>query len=206
MADVEKHKELILASGSRIRRSLLQSAGISFTVAPADLDESAIRNQMKSKPGSTEPSDVAAALASAKAKAISRENPDALVIGADQILALGERVYEKPKDITTARENLMALRAQTHQLYSAVALGESGEIVWSEVARADLMVRAFSDEFLDEYLARLGDGALESVGGYHLEGLGIQLFDHIEGDYFTVLGLPMLPLIKELRHRKVVLA
>ncbi|MCH9764721.1 MAG: Maf family nucleotide pyrophosphatase [Alphaproteobacteria bacterium] len=201
-----KQKGLVLASGSRIRRSLLQSAGVSFTVAPADLDERAIRDSLGNAPGCAGPDDVAAALASAKAKSISKEHPDALVIGCDQTLFFENKLFEKPKDLEAARANLIAFRGKTHQLYSAVALVDGGAIVWSRVARADLTVRDFSDDFIEEYLARLGNAALESLGGYHLEALGIQLFDRIDGDYFTVLGLPLLPLIKELRQRKVLCA
>jgi len=199
----EATKSVVLASGSRIRRQLLQSAGIAFTVEPADLDEAKIRDDLTAEPGGAGPDTVAMALATAKAELISADHKDALVIGCDQTLFFNGRVFEKSKDIVSARATLLSLRNQTHRLYSAVALVADGELKWSTVTHADLTMRNFSDAFIDDYLARLGQGAFESLGGYHLEGQGIQLFDCIEGDYFTVLGLPLLALIGELRQQKV---
>ncbi len=201
----ENAKGIVLASGSRIRRQLLQSAGISFTVEPADLDEGKIRDSLKTQPGGAGPDAVALALATAKAELISTEHKNAIVIGCDQTLYFDGKIFEKVKDLASARATLLSLRNNTHRLYTAVALIDEGNLIWSTVTHADLTMRDFSETFVDDYLARLGQGALESVGCYHLEGQGIQLFDKIEGDYFTVLGLPLLQLINELRQQKVLL-
>lgn len=198
-------KPLVLASGSRIRRHLLQSAGISFTVAPADLDEGAIRWNLSAQNPKAWPDEVALVLATAKAKHIAHDHEQAFVIGCDQVLVFEDEIFEKSKTLDRARETLLKLRGKTHRLYSAVALVEAGSVMWSVVTHADLTMRNFSDAFVDDYLARLGEGALESLGGYQLEGHGIQLFEKIEGDYFTVLGLPLLPLINALREREVLL-
>lgn len=198
-------KPIVLASGSRIRRQLLQSADIAFTVEPADLDEAKIRDDLTAAPGGAGPEDIALALATAKAGLISATHKDALVIGCDQTLFFDGRVFEKSKDMATARTTLLSLRNHTHRLYSAVALVADGDLKWSTVTHADLTMRNFSEDFIDDYLARLGQGAFESLGCYHLEGQGIQLFDRIEGDYFTVLGLPLLELIGELRQQKALL-
>jgi len=184
---------------------LLQAAGISFTVAPADLDESAIRKDLATQPVGAGPDSVALALATAKAELIAKTHDDALVVGCDQTLLFDGKIYEKSKDMAAARATLLGFRKKVHRLYSAVALVDGGKCVWSTVTHADLTMRDFSEEFVDDYLARLGPGALESLGGYHLEGHGIQLFDKIDGDYFTVLGLPLLPLIHELRQQKVLM-
>ena len=140
-------------------------------------------------------------LARAKAENVGRQHKDALVIGADQVLALGEELLTKPKDAADARVALNMLRNKTHELHSAVAFAVDGTIVWSHVATARLTMRAFSDAFLDDYLVRAGDRITHSVGAYELEGLGVQLFEKIEGDYFTILGLPLLPVLNELRER-----
>lgn len=202
---IDMGKPVVLASGSRIRRHLLQSAGISFTVAPADLDESAIRQNLEGQANGAQPDDVALALAIAKAKLISQTHSDALVVGCDQTLAFEGRIFEKSKDLASARATLLGFRGKTHRLYSAVALVDGGDVSWSTVDHADLTMRNFSETFIADYLARLGPGALESLGGYQLEGSGIQLFEQIDGDYFTVLGLPLLALINALRERKVLL-
>lgn len=203
ITDSDGEKIVVLASGSRIRRQLLQSAGVSFTVAPADLDEDAIRKQFVAKNDTMDAGKLALALAEAKAKSMSPGHPGALVIGCDQTLFFDDRVFAKAKDIDGARNMLTRLRGNTHRLYSAVAFVEDGNTVWSTVTHADLSMREFSDAFIDDYLARQGETTLESLGGYQLEGLGIQLFDRIDGDYFTVLGLPMLPVIAALRAHKV---
>jgi septum formation protein len=203
----QNQRRIILASGSRIRRQLLANAGLTaLEVIPADIDEAEIRAGLLAESDCIEPDMVAGVLARAKAEAVSLANRDALVIGADQVLALGSRLFEKPSDIAQARDHLTRLRGRTHELYSAVVIAEAGEAVWGMVEGARLTMRAFSDDFLDAYLARAGDAPLTSVGAYELEGLGMQLFDRIEGDYFTILGLPLLPLLNELRAREALAA
>jgi septum formation protein len=197
-------RRVILASGSRIRKQLLIGAGLlELEVIAADVDEASIRAELMNESDCIEPDMVAGVLARAKAEAVSALHPDALVIGADQVLALGRRMFEKPVSIAAAREQLDRLRGLVHDLHSAVVLAEEGEAVWGTVESAILTMRPFSDAFLDHYVAHAGDALLRSVGAYELEGLGIQLFEHIEGDYFTILGLPLLPLLAELRARKV---
>jgi septum formation protein len=197
-------KRLVLASGSRSRRQMLEAAGLTFTVAPADLDERAIRETLSTGDTQVDPADVAEVLARAKAEAISRKYSSAIVIGADQVLALGDEIFEKPAGLDGARAHLMQLSGRTHQLHSAVVLAEAGEIVWSHVDTASLAMRAFTSGFVGDYLSRAGPVVCESVGAYQLEGLGVQLFERIEGDYFTILGLPLLPLLGELRLRRVI--
>ena len=195
---------LVLASGSRSRRQMLEAAGLAVTIAPADLDEGAIRETLSAGDSTVEPADVAEVLARAKAETVSRAHGDAIVIGADQVLALGDDIFEKPAGLDGARAHLMRLRGHTHQLHSAVVLAQAGEIVWAHVDTASLTMRAFSPGFLDDYLSRAGSVVCESVGAYQLEGQGVQLFERIEGDYFTILGLPLLPLLAELRLRRMI--
>lgn len=190
---------LILASGSSARRQMLEAAGVAFEVRPTDVDEDAIRTEL----GDASPEHVAAVLARAKAEAASRKAPDALVIGADQVLALGRTIFTKAPEIEAARAALRSLAGRRHHLHSAVSLAYAGREVWHHLDTAALAMRDFSDAFLDTYLARAGDRVCASVGAYELEGLGIQLFECIEGDYFTILGMPLLPLLSELRARGI---
>lgn len=192
--------QIVLASASRARREMLAAAGVAFTVEPADVDEPAIRRELATK-GLAGPLQVAEILARAKAEEVSAKHARSLIIGADQVLALGAEILSKPADAGAARASLLKLKGRTHELHSAVALAERGAVIWSHVATAWLTMRDFSDAFLEEYLRRAGDRIGQSVGAYELEGLGVQLFDRIEGDYFTVLGLPLLPLLSELRLR-----
>jgi len=193
--------ELVLASGSRARRDMLKAAGLEFDVVPADVDEPALRERLQAENPRVEGGDIAVALARAKAEAVSLRRPGALVIGADQVLTVGQRVYEKPQDVPAARTSLLELRGVTHELFSGVALAQDGGILWSDLSSARLTMRAFSMEFLDEYLVNAGGRLTESVGAYQLEGLGLQLFERVDGDYFTILGMPLLPLLAELRAR-----
>ena len=197
-------KKLVLASGSRSRRQMLEAAGLTFTVAPADLDERAICETLSAGDTQVDPADVAEVLARAKAETMSRTYSDGLVIGADQVLALGDEIFEKPAGLDGARAHLTKLSGRTHQLHSAVVLAEAGEIAWAYVDTASLTMRALAPAFIDDYLSRAGAVVCELVGAYQLEGLGVQLFERIEGDYFTILGLPLLPLLAELRLRGVI--
>lgn len=191
--------KIVLASGSAARRQMLAAAGVAFAVDPARIDEGALKDQFIRHTTCAPPFDLALFLADAKATDVSARYPGALVIGSDQVLALGERLFSKAVDRTGARATLAALRGKTHQLHSAVSIARDGKVLWSYVETASLMMRDFSDGFLDRYLEQAGDALLWSVGCYELEGRGVQLFERIEGDYFTILGMPLLPVLAELR-------
>jgi septum formation protein len=192
-------RQLVLASASQFRRRMLEAAGLSFEVMPADVDEAAIKRELL-RSGST-PSGIAQALAAAKAEAVSARQPEALVIGADQVLALGQELFSKPASTSEAREQLLRLRRESHHLHTAASLATGGKAVWDYVETATLAMRPFSDAFLAGYLAKAGDRVRHTVGAYEIEGPGIQLFERIEGDTFTIIGLPLLPLLAELRAR-----
>jgi septum formation protein len=198
MAELSRRR-LVLASASLFRRRMLEAAGLSFEVVPADVDEAAIKRDLL-RSGAT-PSGIAEALAAAKAEAVSAGVPEALVIGADQVLALGQELFNKPASIAEAREQLLRLRGKSHHLHTAAALATGGKAMWARVEIATLEMRSFSDAFLSDYLAKAGDRVRHTVGAYEVEGLGIQLFDRTEGDIFTIIGLPLLPLLAELRAR-----
>jgi septum formation protein len=193
---------LVLASTSPFRKQLLQQAGLDFATANPNIDEREI--EARAEHQALSPSALAQLLGCEKALAVSRTQPDALILGGDQVMALGSTVYHKPKDLASARDQLLSLRGQTHVLYSALALARDGDVIWSHVSQARMTVRNFSDAFLDNYLATAGDRILKSVGGYQIEGMGVQLFSQIEGDYFTIIGVPLLPLLEELRVLGVV--
>jgi septum formation protein len=186
---------LVLASSSPFRRMLMENAGLSFESHAAQIDERKIEAALVS----STPDQVALALAKAKALDVSNRFRNGLIIGSDQTMSLGSRVFHKPQSLAEAKESLLALSGATHRLNSAIALARDGEIVWEHVSHADLTVRQLSEPFVDGHLARVGDKVLGSVGAYQLEGEGIQLFSRIDGDYFTILGLPMLPLLDQLR-------
>ena len=188
---------LILASGSAARRQILTGAGVPFSVQPADIDEEVLKEELLAK--RQPPKAIAQALARAKALARSKQTPG-LVIGADQTLDLHGRLFNKAASLAEAEASLRLLRGKTHQLHSATALALNGQLVWQEVVSASLTMRDFSDRFLSRYLEQQGPAILSCVGGYQLESHGVQLFEQIEGDYFTILGLPLSGLLAQLRQ------
>jgi septum formation protein len=192
---------LILASGSATRRAMLAAAGLAVIPSPPAVDEAEVKASMRAEGGS--PADVAEALAVLKAQRVSRRYPGDLVIGADQMLDCDGVWYDKPADRAAARDQLLALRGRTHTLTSTAVVMRDGERLWHATDRARLTMRPFSHVFLEAYLDAVGDAALSSVGGYQLEGRGVQLFSRVEGDHFTVLGLPLLPLLGFLRDHGV---
>jgi septum formation protein len=194
---------LILASSSKIRALLLEAAGLAFIVEPPGLDESVMRQAVGGE-RLLSPSDVAEVLARAKAEAVSDLARPAYVIGADQVLSFGDTVLSKPDSMEAARRQLLDLRGKSHTLHTSVALATNGANVWAETHTATLTMRKLSPEFIGRYLAAAGEEVLSSVGAYQIESLGIQLFDRIEGDYFTILGLPLLPLLAALRREGVI--
>ncbi len=187
---------LVLASRSAARRTLLETAGVPVEVRPADIDERSLETGVPSKT----PAAVAALLARQKALAVAALHPARLVLGADQVLALDAKLFSKPADRTTARAQLRALSGRTHELHAAIAFVRDATVVFENVGTARLTMRSFSDRFLDAYLEAVGSAATASVGAYQIEGLGIQLFERVEGDYFTVLGLPLLTALDFLRR------
>lgn len=189
---------IILASGSPFRKQLLENAGVAFTVVRPQIDERAIEAPLQSS-GVT-PEDVAQILAEAKAGEVSERHRDALVIGSDQTLSLGDEIFHKPTDMDGARRHLLALSGRTHQLNSAIAIVRNGETIWRYVDIARLTMRKLDPAFIGRHLAGVGEAALSSVGAYQIEGEGIQLFEKIEGSYFTIVGLPLLPLLARLRE------
>jgi septum formation protein len=188
---------IVLASTSAVRARLLANAGIAFDQVDPNLDESQMKNANRSLPGMA----LAERLAQAKAAAVSAIMPGRCIIGADQVLVCGEHVLDKPKSLAEARQQLVYLSAKTHQLETAVAAYRDARHHWSTRTTARLTMRSLSDGFLDRYLEAVGADALTSVGAYKLEGLGSQLFETIEGDYFSILGLPLLELMKFLREQ-----
>ena len=196
--------QLILASGSRFRRQLMEQAGLTFAVVPATVDEPAARAAMAREGDAFSPGEVALQLAALKALEVSQKNPAALVIGSDQVLALGAGIFGKPESPAAARRQLETLAGETHTLPTGVVLAQGGTVVWEHLGVATLTMRTLSPAFLDDYCARAGSVVTDTVGGYALEGLGVQLFERIDGDYFTIIGLPLLPLLGELRRRGVV--
>jgi septum formation protein len=186
---------LVLASQSRARQMLLGNAGLAFEAVPAELDERTIQQ----KSGLLKPGEIAALLAQEKALFVSSTMPDRYVVGADQTLALGQRLFSKPAGRAQAADQLRALAGNTHELHSALAVARDGKILLSEVSMAHMTMRQLSGDEIRTYLDTAGEAVTTSVGAYQLEGLGVHLFDRIEGDHFTILGLPLLPLLAFLR-------
>ena len=189
---------MILASASPHRRKLLQATGLIFDVEPAPIDEAAIKGALLATGGDA---NSIAGMAAAKAHAVSSRHRDAMVIGADQVLDCEGRLFDKPGSLANARDQLRRLRGRTHQLHSGVALAHNDGIVWQCTDTATLAMRQFSDAFLERYLVEAGDAIWGNVGAYAIEGIGIQLFASVRGDASTIIGLPMLPLLSELRAR-----
>ena len=188
---------LVLASASPFRKAMLENAGVAVEVIRPQIDERAVEAAVAGT-GVT-PDELAAILAETKAAAVAQKMPGALVIGCDQTLSLGDEVLHKPRDMDEARRRLLALSGRTHQLNSAVVLARGDEVLMRHVGVARLTMRELDPAFVGRHLARVGDGVLHSVGGYQIEGEGIQLFERIEGDHFTIVGLPLLPLLARLR-------
>ena len=186
---------LILASQSAARKMLLKNAGISFEAIPADIDE----REIQKASGLTSPGEIASLLAERKAAFVSLRHPGRYVVGADQTLARGSRLFSKPAGRNEAAEQLRALSGQTHELHSAIAVVCDGATLFSDVSVAHMTMRALDDQRIEAYLDAAGDVVTSSVGAYQLEGVGVHLFELIEGDHFTILGLPLLPLLKFLR-------
>ncbi len=193
--------KIILASKSAARAQILKDAGVAVTLKSAGVDEAPIKARALAKGES--PRRIAEILAEAKAAAASSGSLD-LTIGADQTLECEGRLHDKADDLDQARAELLRLRGKTHQLHAATALAQDGHIIWRDVQSVSLTMRAFSDDFLDAYLSGNAETATSCVGGYALEGEGVQLFSAIDGDYFAVLGLPILPLLAELRRLEAI--
>lgn len=191
---------LVLASASPSRASILQAAGLAVTIEPASLDEDPVKQSLRGNGAAT----IAGTLANLKAAQVCRNHPGALVIGADQVLECEGAWFDKPADVDDARKHLLNLRGRTHELIAAVCVLRDGEALWRHTERARLTMRCFSTAFLERYLREQGDSVCESIGAYRIEGVGVQLFSAIEGNHFTILGLPLLPLLDFLRGHGVV--
>lgn len=196
-----RHRSLILGSGSEARQRMLREAGLTFAVVPADIDEPAVResfvNESNHPPSSAAIADM---LAAAKAVEVSRRFPAALVVGSDQVLDCEGEILSKPYDDGGVRATLAKLSGRTHALHSSVVLAEDGAVIWSANDTASLTMRQLGNGDIDRYVKIAGDGIRHSVGAYHIEAVGIQLFDAVEGDHFTILGMPLVPLLKALRQ------
>ena len=195
--------ELILASGSSARRALLVAAGLNFTVKPADIDEGKVKREARG--AGVDAASTALRLAELKAQAVAHDNQQSLVIGADQLLVCEGAWFDKPADVASAAEQLRRLRGRAHELITAVACYQGDERLWHHVVAPRLEMRHFSDGFLDSYLEREKGAVTTSVGGYRLEALGVHLFETIDGEHSAILGLPILPLLRFLRKRGVLI-
>lgn len=194
------HPPLILASLSPFRKMILENAGLDFAIAGAEIDERVVEQNL----GDIPPSELAKNLAQAKAESVSSLFPDALVIGCDQTLDLKGQIFHKASNLDEARLRLRNLSGKSHYLHSGIALAQAGKAIWVDLSSAEMTMRSLSPEFINYYLDRVGKSVLGSVGVYQIEGEGIQLFDKIDGDYFTIIGLPLLLLLKKLRQIGVI--
>lgn len=193
---------VILGSTSTTRINLLKQAGVDFTSIAPDVEEVEKQKQLRQ----LDPVEMAKELAGLKALSLTNQYPDSHIIGADQILHVGKTVFHKPKNLHEAKNQLKSLRGITHNLSSALACAHAGKLIWQTIHHAKLSMRMFSDEFLEDYLESVGDKIYNSVGGYQIENQGLQLFEKIEGDYFTILGFPLIPLLEFLRSEKLILS
>lgn len=200
--DAARPAALVLASASAARAAMLRAAGVPIEIDAARIDEVEIKRSLEAEAAGS--AAIAETLAELKAIAVSRRHPGALVLGADQVLDCDGERFDKPADFAAARAQLLKLGGRRHELFSAAVVARGGERLWHVTDRARLTMRPLSDGFIDGYLGRVGAAALQSVGAYQLEGLGAQLFQRVEGDYFTILGLPLLPLLDFLRGHGVV--
>jgi len=194
-----ERQPLILASQSAVRKSLLVNAGIAVETIPADIDERGIQQGS----GLTDPGQIAALLAGEKAKFISAKSPGRYVVGADQTLALEDRLFSKPENLAAAAAQIKTLSGQTHALHSAVSVAKDGAMLFSHVSVARMTMRFLTDSEIEAYITEAGDALMSSVGAYQLERMGVHLFERIDGDHFTILGLPLLPLLGFLRSRNL---
>ena len=192
---------IILASGSAIRKQILDGAGLNYEVIVKPVDEAAIKDSLLAENSRLQ--DIADALAEAKALRVSRQT-DGFVIGADQIMVMDNQLFDKPKDLGEARERLLSMRGRRHELIGAVVVCENGRPVWRHLSKTKLWVREFSNEFLDWYIEQEGEALMKSVGAYRFEGPGAQLFEKVEGGFFAILGLDLLPVLDYLRVRGVI--
>ena len=192
---------IILASGSAIRKQILDGAGLNYEVIVKPVDEAAIKDSMLAENSRLQ--DIADALAEAKALRVSRQT-DGFVIGADQIMVMDNQLFDKPKDMDEARERLLSMRGKRHELIGAVVICENGRPVWRHLSKTKLWVREFSNDFLDWYIEQEGEALMKSVGAYRFEGPGAQLFEKVEGGFFAILGLDLLPVLDYLRVRGVI--
>lgn len=192
-------RRLILASQSRARKMLLENAGLDFEALPADIDERAVQRES----GLSAPGEIASLLAQEKALFVSRQRPDQYVVGADQTLALGSLMFSKPAGRAQAAEQLALLAGKVHELHSAVSVARDGKALFAEVSVARMTMRRLTDGEIEAYLDQAGEAVTTSVGAYQLERLGVHLFERIEGDHFTILGLPLLSLLTFLRREKL---
>ena len=202
--DNQKGCPIILASASRSRAAMLVASGLKIKIEPADINEASVKDACLSEGRNVDY--VAALLARKKAELISGRNGGAFVIGADQMLDCGGTWFDKPIDLASAAKTLKAIRGRCHDLVTSVSVVQYEKEIWHKTERATLQVREFSDYFIEQYLQNVGELALTSVGAYQLEGQGAQLFEKIEGDYFTILGLPLLPLLSFLRAQNLILS
>ena len=196
-------KTLVLASASKSRAHLLTAAGLTFDIVPAHADEDAVKAALRAE-GATA-AQCAETLAELKAVQVSQRVPGCLVIGGDQMLECDGVWFDKPKDMNGARAHLTAMRGKTHTLPTAIAVVQDGQVIWHHTATPRMTMRDFSDAFIEHYLANTGERILSSVGAYQVEGWGVQLFDRIDGDFSTILGVPLLPLLNFLREHQVVM-